>query len=162
MIQVSSSNQVLTWSTLTNKAIYSIFIKLLLPAILMLSFLQSNSQNLPSGFSQVRVASGILDPGVIAFAPDGRILVGEQGGKVRIIKNGQVLPTPFLQLQVNVSGERGIIGLALDPDFSRNGFVYVHYTLPDASYNRVSRFTASGDVAQVSTEKVILNLDPLS
>jgi glucose/arabinose dehydrogenase len=120
------------------------------------------AQVFPQGFSQVTVAQNLNKATFVAFSPDGRIFIGEQAGRVRIVKRGTLLGTPFLTLSVNSSGERGIIGFTFDPNFTINGYVYVYYTLPDASRNRVSRFTATGDVAQVGSEKVILELDPLS
>jgi len=120
------------------------------------------AQTFPANFSQVAVATGISNPTVMAFAPDGRIFVAQQNGALIVIKNGIKLSTPALQLTVNSAGERGLIGIALHPGFSTNGFVYLYYTLPDASRNRVSRFTMSGDVINPSSEMVILNLDPLS
>ena len=50
------------------------------------------------------------------FAPDGRLFVCEQGGRLRVIKNGALLPTPFLTLTVSSSGERGLLGVAFDPE----------------------------------------------
>ena len=120
------------------------------------------AQSYPEGFSQVEVAGNINNPTVMAFLPDGRILVAEQGGMLHVIKNGTKLSTPALQLTVNSSGERGLIGIALHPNFAQNGYVYLYYTLTDGSRNRISRFTMSGDVINPSTETVILNLDPLS
>lgn len=120
------------------------------------------SQTLPSGFSRVQVANGISSPTVMAFAPDGRIFVAQQNGTLRIVKNGALLATPFLQVSVNSSGERGLIGIALDPNFVTNQYVYLYYTLPDGSRNRISRVTGNGDVAVAGSEVVLLNLDPLS
>ncbi|UYZ62525.1 PQQ-dependent sugar dehydrogenase [Hymenobacter weizhouensis] len=120
------------------------------------------AQTFPTGFSQVQVANGISNPTVVAFAPDGRIFVGQQAGALRVIKNGSLLSTPFVSLSVNSSGERGLIGIALDPNFSANGYVYLYYTLADGSRNRISRFTAAGDVAAAGSEVVLLDLDPLS
>jgi glucose/arabinose dehydrogenase len=119
------------------------------------------AQTFPAGFSRVQVAS-VSNPTVMAFAPDGRIFVAQQNGVLRVIKNGTLLATPFLQLTVNSSGERGLIGIALDPNFSTNQYVYLYYTLPDGSRNRISRFTGNGDVVVPGSEVVVLNLDPLS
>lgn len=123
---------------------------------------KSNAQSYPDGFSKVKVASGIIKPTVLAFAPDGRIFVAEQAGNLRVIKNGSLLSKPFISLNVNSSGERGLIGIALDPNFATNHYVYLYYTLPDGSRNRISRFTANGDVVVPGSEVVVLNLDPLS
>ena len=121
-----------------------------------------NAQTYPANFSQVSVATGISNPTVLAFAPDGRIFVAQQNGVLLVIKNGVKLSTPAIQLTVNSSGERGLIGIALHPGFSTNGFVYLYYTLSNGSRNRVSRFTMSGDVVNPSSEVVILDLDLLS
>src|SRR5262249_14377167 len=95
--------------------------------------------------------------------PDGRVFVAEQGGTLRVIQNGTLLTTPFLSVNVDSNGERGLVGVALDPNFETNGFVYVYYTVPGAGvHNRISRFTANGNVAAAGSEDVLLNLDPLS
>jgi glucose/arabinose dehydrogenase len=97
------------------------------------------------------------------FAPDGRLFVCLQGGQLRVIKNGALLPTPFVALNVDSSGERGLLGIAFDPNFASNNFVYVYYTVPGTTaHNRVSRFTANGDVAAANSELVILELNNLS
>ena len=120
------------------------------------------SAQYPAGFSQVLVANGISNPTVMAFSPDGRIFVAQQNGVLRIIKNNVLLGTPFISLSVNSSGERGLIGITFDPNFASNQYVYLYYTVSSGSNNRISRFTANGDVALAGSEVVILNLDPLS
>jgi glucose/arabinose dehydrogenase len=97
------------------------------------------------------------------FAPDGRLFVCLQAGQLRVIKNGSLLATPFLSLSVDSSGERGLLGVTFDPNFANNHYVYVYYTVPTSPiHNRVSRFTAAGDVAASGSEVVLLNLDNLS
>jgi glucose/arabinose dehydrogenase len=92
------------------------------------------------------------------IAGDGRIFVAEQRGTLRVVKGGALLATPFVSLQVDNEGERGLIGVTLDPAFATNGFVYVTYTSPTpAPHNRVSRFTAQGDVAVAGSEMVLLD-----
>ncbi len=142
----------------------SILIAKILGLILMVLFTAEDgiAQSFPNGFSRVQVASGISKPTVLTFAPDGRIFIAEQGGKLRVLKNGNLLSTPFVSLGVNSSGERGLIGIALDPNFSSNQYIYLYYTLADGSRNRVSRFTANGDIVVPGSEVVLLNLDPLS
>lgn len=118
---------------------------------------------LPAGFREVVVASALSNPTAMQFSPDGRIFVAEQAGRLRVIKNGTLLPTPFVTLTVSSAGERGLLGIAFDPDFAANQFVYVYYTATTpAVHNRISRFTASGDVALPGSEHVIFELDPLS
>ncbi|MEY2494293.1 MAG: hypothetical protein QOJ45_785 [Verrucomicrobiota bacterium] len=99
----------------------------------------------------------------MAFAPDGRLFVCLQGGQLRVIKNGALLATPFISLSVNSSGERGLLGIAFDPNFSANQFVYLYYTSSASPiHNRISRFTANGDVAVTGSEAVLMDLDNLS
>jgi glucose/arabinose dehydrogenase len=115
------------------------------------------------GFNDLLVAGGLTNPTAMALAPDGRVFVSEQGGTLRVIQNGTLLPTPFLSLSVDSNGERGLLGIAFDPAFGTNHFVYVYYTVPAAPiHNRVSRFTASGNVAVPGSEQPILDLDNLS
>lgn len=136
-------------------------LSLITPLLIGLSF-HSLAQVFPSGFSRVLVANGMSNPTVMTFAPDGRIFVAQQNGVLRVIKNNTLLATPFISLSVNSSGERGLIGIALDPNFATNQFIYLYYTLPDGSRNRISRFTGNGDVVVPGSEVVLLNLDPLS
>jgi glucose/arabinose dehydrogenase len=123
----------------------------------------ASAATLPGGFTETQVASGLASPTAMAVAPDGRIFVAEQGGKLRVIKSGALLATPFVSLTVNSVGERGLLGVAFDPAFASNGYVYVYYTATTPNvHNRVSRFTANGDVAAAGSEVVILELDPLT
>ncbi len=118
---------------------------------------------LPTGFSETLVATGLQSPTAMQFAPDGRLFVAEQGGRLRVIKNGALLSAPFLTLTVSSVGERGLLGVAFDPDFTTNRFVYVYYTATTpAIHNRISRFTANGDVAVAGSEVVLLDLNNLS
>jgi glucose/arabinose dehydrogenase len=119
---------------------------------------------LPAGFSETTVASGINAPTAMEFAPDGRLFVLEQAGNVRVITAaGSLLSTPALSLTVDSAGERGLLGIAFDPNFSSNHFVYLYYTVPGTtSHNRVSRFTVSGNTISSSSETVLLDLPNLS
>ena len=119
--------------------------------------------SLPSGFVETTFATGLSSPTAMDFAPDGRLFVCLQGGTLRVIKNGALLPAPFLTLTVDSAGERGLLGIAFDPNFATNNFLYVYYTVPGSiAHNRVSRFTANGDVAAANSEMIILDLDNLS
>lgn len=118
---------------------------------------------LPNGFTEARLASALLQPTAMEFAPDGRVFVLQQTGAVRIIKNGALLPDPFMTLNVNSSGERGLLGIAFDPNFATNNFLYVYYTTPNSPiHNRVSRFTANGDTVVAGSEVHIFELDNLT
>ena len=138
---------------------------LLLTAFLLVLAVRSlvSAATLPTGFTESLVASAIANPTAMAFAPDGRLFVCEQTGKLRVIKAGSLLPTPFVTLPVDPSGERGLLGVTFDPSFATNGYIYVYYTTSTTPvHNRVSRFTANGDVAVAGSETVILDLDNLS
>jgi glucose/arabinose dehydrogenase len=99
----------------------------------------------------------------MALAPDGRIFVCQQGGALRVIKNGVLLATPFLTVPVDSTGERGLLGVALDPNFVSNQLIYIYYTATTPTiHNRISRFTASGDVALAGSETIIMDMPNLS
>lgn len=118
---------------------------------------------LPPGFTETQINTGQSDLTAMEFAPDGRLFVCQQGGRLRVITNGVLLPTPFVLLNVDDSGERGLLGIAFDPNFATNNFIYLYYTVASSpKHNRVSRFTANGDVAVPNSEVVILTLDNLS
>jgi glucose/arabinose dehydrogenase len=126
-------------------------------------FYPAIAANLPSGYSEGLIANGLSNPTAMEFAPDGRLFVCQQGGQLRVIKNGTLLATPFLTVNVASNGERGLLGIAFDPNFAVNRFVYVYYTATSPSvHNRVSRFTANGDTAVPGSEVVILDLNNLS
>jgi glucose/arabinose dehydrogenase len=117
---------------------------------------------LPPGFSETQIAP-VTNPTAMQFAPDGRLFVCEQRGTLRVIKDGVLLPTPFVTLSVNSAGERGLLGVAFDPNFAVNQYVYVYYTATTpALRNRVSRFTANGDVAVPSSEVAVFELPVLA
>lgn len=115
------------------------------------------------GFEDRVFAQGIANGTAMDFAPDGRLFVCQQGGNLRVVKRGTVLSTPFLSIPVDSSGERGLLGVAFDPGFANNGYMYVYHTVPgNPAHNRISRFTATGDVADPGSEFVVLDLDNLS
>ncbi|MEA2465301.1 MAG: hypothetical protein QOJ98_3048, partial [Acidobacteriota bacterium] len=130
---------------------------------LLCSALALPAAMLPAGFSEAIIASGLTNPTAFAMAPDGRIFVCQQGGSLRVIRNDTLLPTPFVTITVNSSGERGLLGVAFDPDFLTNHHVYVYYTATaPVIHNRISRFTADGDVAVPGSEVVLVDLENLS
>jgi glucose/arabinose dehydrogenase len=120
---------------------------------------------LPTGFGDALVTGGLNTPTAMTFAPDGRLFVSEKDGNLRVIKNGVLLSTPFVSLSVNSEGERGLLGIAFDPNYASNRYVYVYYTTASSPiHNRVSRFTAdptNPDIASAGSEVPILNLEPL-
>jgi putative heme-binding domain-containing protein len=115
---------------------------------------------LPPGFSGEWVATGITGATALAVAPDGRVFACEQTGSLRVFKNGNLLPAPFVTLEVDSSWERGLIGIALDPHFAENGWIFLCYVaLRPYVHHRISRFTARGDAAVPGSESVLFKGD---
>ena len=133
------------------------FILIVLPAI--------SQAAVPAGFKETIVARNLAKPTRMAIAPDGRIFVAEQAGKIRVVDRGHLLPQPFLNITTKVDSraERGLLGIAFDPNFHTNQWIYVYYTSKKpVPHNRVSRFTANGDVVMPGSEKILLEMQPLS
>lgn len=114
-------------------------------------------------FTDSQIASGLTAPTDMEFAPDGRLFVIEQAGKVRIAKPDGTLTT-FLNISTKVdsSGERGLQALTFDPNFSTNRYVFLQYTKKATSttpaHNRVVRVTANGNKVVAGSEKLIFRL----
>ena len=110
--------------------------------------------------------SGLQFPIALGFASDGRIFYAERNtGNIRIIQGGLLLVTPYITLpNTTTAGERGLLGLALDPGYPSTPFVYAYQTYNDALngtiYNRILRIVGGGNVATSFT--VILRMPPLS
>ncbi|MCC6952747.1 MAG: PQQ-dependent sugar dehydrogenase [Deltaproteobacteria bacterium] len=130
--------------------------------ILAIALLSSReAAALPANFAESTVASGLSQPTSMTFAPDGRLFILEKVGRVRVMRSGSLLAAPFLTLAVETGSERGLLGLAFDPNFSSNRFLYVYYTRTATPIkNRVSRFRASAtnaDLVEAGSETVILD-----
>ena len=116
------------------------------------------------------VASGLSNPVDIANAGDnsGRLFVVEQAGNIRIIQNGSLLPTAFLNIQsvVNFGGERGLLGLAFHPQYASNGRFFVYYTSKpfsgiadgDIVIARYQRSAANPNLADTASGQILLTI----
>ena len=114
-----------------------------------------------AGFSDTPVATGLNSPTAFTWTPDGRMLILEKAGTVRILVRGVLQATPALDISSAVDSgvEKGLLGICLDPAFTSNGFVYLYYTTLTPK-NRISRFTMSGNTLSQASEVVILdNID---
>ncbi|HSE41791.1 MAG TPA: PQQ-dependent sugar dehydrogenase [Acidobacteriota bacterium] len=112
----------------------------------------------PPGFTDKLVAGPLDLPTACEFSPDGRLFILLKRGTVRIYKNGALVPTPALSIPVTDNSERGLLGIAFDPSFLSNRFVYLYYTTASSDpKNRVSRFTVNGDIIDRNSEAVILD-----
>lgn len=119
-------------------------------AVALLSILASvaPAQGLPAGFQYEAVVNGGLqDACSMAFAPDGRLFVCERRtGRVRVIQNGVLQAQPWCQVGYSSTptGESGLLGIAVDPQFLTNGFVYLFYTEPGGAQSRIARVLDQG------------------
>ena len=94
----------------------------------------------PSGFVEDVVASNLPFATGIAFAPDGRMFITLKGGVVRVYQNGALLPTPFLDItsQVANSNDRGLLGIAIHPDFPHTPYVYLLFTWNPPGFSNIA------------------------
>lgn len=139
----------------------------LILAVLVLSACSSDSTDptpIPTEFTLKlqEVASGLNNP-VYVTSPSGdaRLFVVEQQGRIRIIEDGQIVTTPFLDIasRVGSGGERGMLSVAFHPQYRTNGFLYVYFTGTSGEI-RIERFTVSSNAnqADAASSKVILTV----
>jgi len=129
------------------------------------------ASTLPPGFYEESIATATAyQTTAFVFAPDGRILIAEKPGLVRVYKGGALLPTPLLDIRerVNQYSDRGLLGLALDPNFATGSpYLYLTYTYEQIRDNdanndnarktaHISRFTVTGDTADPASEQVLV------
>lgn len=116
-----------------------------------------------AGTASVRaeiVARGLEVPWAIGFLPDGGMLVTERPGRIRrVASGGQLQAAPVATLSVDETGEGGLLGLAIHPDFSNNRFFYVYYTANKGgtTVNRVERYRLSSDDATATADRIIID-----
>jgi glucose/arabinose dehydrogenase len=111
-----------------------------------------------AGFSDTAVVSGLSQPTAFTWTPDGRMLILEKAGRVRIVVNGLLQGAAALDISSSVDSgsEKGLLGICLDPGFTANGNVYLYYT-NRVPKNRISRFTMSGNALDSGSEAIILD-----
>lgn len=132
-------------------------------ALLFLSFLAIGSR--AQTVELETVATGFAQPVALAHCGDSRLFIVERAGRIKVLRpDGQVLPTPFLDISgpVNDSGgEQGLLGLAFHPQYALNGFFFVCYCTGTGNGGvRVSRFSVSADpnAANAASEAVLWEL----
>ncbi|GAA2654908.1 ThuA domain-containing protein [Streptomyces aculeolatus] len=113
-----------------------------------------------SDYEKVPLDESTVGPSSLDVADDGRVFYAEYGGKVKVHKpdTGQVSTAGTVD--VYTGGEDGLTGLALDPDFAANNWIYLMYSPAGGNEDiaRVSRFTVSGDSLDMSSEKVLMKV----
>jgi glucose/arabinose dehydrogenase len=137
----------------------ALFVIALLVALVVVPVGPSSAAVLPAGFSDSLVAA-VASPTALAFTPDGRMLVTAQAGTLRVVQNGTLVPTPALDLTARTctDSERGLLGVAVDPQFAANRFIYLYNThrLFGTCLNRVSRWVLQDDNT-VGNEVVLID-----
>lgn len=99
------------------------------------------------GHERATVVEGLSSPVDFKFLPDGRILIAEKAGTIRVVEDGVLRTQPLITLSVRTEVERGIAGLAVDPAFTSNGRVYVAYIDGPTNRNTLSRIVVTGNTA---------------
>ena len=123
-------------------------------------------QALPPGYRIETVVTGLERPAGLAFTPDGRMLVIEQAGAVRVVEDGELQPRPYFEADVYFPEgdevvELGLVGITVDPDFARNGYVYIYYTTEHPERRTVlARIIDNGARAAGLEEIMSLEADP--
>jgi len=115
---------------------------------------------LPSGFADQLVVGGLSFPTGLAFLPDGRLLFVEQNSaRIRLLVNDALAATdPVATVpSVRIGGERGLLGIAVDPGFPTRPYLYVHCNDATALVVRISRFTVGGDLAFTGNGSLTIN-----
>jgi glucose/arabinose dehydrogenase len=123
---------------------------------------------LTAGYRIETSAAGLQRPTGMVSLPDGRLLVIEQQGEVRLIEDGKLQPDPYYVVDAYLPDasevavvELGLVGIAVDPDFTTNGYLYVYYTTANPSRRTVlARITDRGTFATALREIVSLDADP--
>ncbi len=126
-----------------------------------------DAASVPDGFVFETVVTG-LDPAGMTIAPDGRVFILDKKGLVRVVRDGVLQSQPYLDITARVdnANERGLLGMAFDPDFATNARFYIYYTVKGSpARNRIARFaaaSASATSADAAGETVLLTMEALS
>src|SRR5262245_52919661 len=121
---------------------------------------------LPAGFRETLFSGALGAVTNMDVLSGGRILVTEQSGQLKVIPAAGGPAKTILSIAVDSDGERGLLGVAHDPRFAANGFIYLYHTVPGAGgaapFNEVTRYRMSGNAVVASSAVDILRLDDLS
>jgi len=134
------------------KSLVIIAVPIILIVILVIFFLAvpESVNKSDANYSTEVIAENLEVPWALAFLPDGGLIFTERGGKVSILEDQNVKTVGNINITQN--SESGLLGIAVDPNFTQNQYIYLYYTLGD--YNRISRFKLEGD--QLSNETILL------
>ncbi|PZU95321.1 MAG: hypothetical protein DCE90_12990 [Pseudanabaena sp.] len=119
-----------------------------------------NGQDIPVNFQKVEVVKGLERPWAMTWLPDQTMLITERVGRVQMLQNGKLQQVPLNLPNLFVSGQAGLMDIALHPKFSENKLVYFTYASGDAQANRTSILRAKFDGKSFNDPKVILEVKP--
>lgn len=110
------------------------------------------------------VVTGLEVPWGIAFLPNGDLLVTERSGRVRLVRNNKLIPKPVATIDVTSTGEDGLLGIAVHPNFANNRFFYVYYTADrnGSQVNRVERWQLSENGLNAKSDRIIIDNIPVA
>jgi glucose/arabinose dehydrogenase/PKD repeat protein len=111
-----------------------------------------------ASFEKVTLDDNTANPMELAVAPDGRVFYVELGGAVKIYDPETGAVKVAAGIPVHRSNENGLLGIALDPDFETNQWLYLFYSAPSPEVQHVSRFTLDGDTLDMESEEVLLEI----
>ncbi len=127
--------------------------------VFSLACLDAGAQTVPGGFSISTVVDGVgTDVVGFTFLPDGRILlIRKEAGTVSVVVDGALGNQPLMTVsRLKRDSERGLLGIAVDPDFPDSNYVYLYYTRDDTT-NRVERFSATGALSDPTSADISLD-----
>src|SRR5262249_51000412 len=131
-------------------------------AILLAGISRAEAIALPPNFQETTVVpsaqNGLLWPVGLAFLPDRRILIIQQGGQIRLVVNGALVANALLTMpEVEFLGERGLLGIAVDPDFPVRPYIYVFYSDKDTAFSHLARYTVAGDLSNGTSTNLTIS-----
>src|SRR5690606_6377207 len=132
------------------------FFRGLVVACLMVGISQEVSGQLPTSFQKVELVTGLKNSVNFEFAPDGRIFIVDRYGELHIYKPATQTKVLAGVIDVFHDMEDGLLGIAFDPQFTTNQYIYLHYSDPAQPKNKVSRFRMNGDQIDLSSEVVVI------
>jgi glucose/arabinose dehydrogenase len=125
--------------------------------------------NPPGGTFEDTLVTAVSQPTAFAFMPGGRMLIASKTGTLNVFANGALEPALTLSNACDNS-ERGLLGVAVDPEFASNQFIYLYYTAKNSTncetkqdlvpVNRVSRFVFNENSVEVSSETILIDNIP--
>lgn len=132
--------------------------------IIILCYANTTAQVLPTGFSIVEVVGDIENVSCFTFVDEDNILIAKQSGEIYLLSEGVLSNEPIVEIPTiitSVGGDKGLVGIKMDPDYPASPYVYVTYTVESAVYNRISRFQYVDSDIELSSEEVLLELQPI-